>query len=403
MKWLRNRKLIPVAIVVVAVLLMLVLSQQRSAPPQRPTAARVTSVEVIEATPSAAGFEVRSQGTVQPRTQTSLVSEVSGVVTRVSPNFVVGGFFSEGEVLLEIDPRDYDVAVVRAEAALANRAALLAQEEARAEQAGKDWASLGRSGTPNPLVLRTPYVDEAKANVRAAEADLAAARIDLQRTRVRAPFDGLLLEKHADVGQYVTVGGALADLAGTALAEVRLPLTQSDLASIGQPDDEGMPVQLTASDQGPREARFVRTEGVLDERTRVTHAVLRIDDPYQLDEGADDPVLPFGSFVEARLPASVARAVIGVPRRALRGMDQLLLVDAEDKLRLRTVEVLRSDADRVYIASGLQPGERVVTTVIEAPIEGMPVRVVGAEPASAAAAEAADLGEAAGESTADPQ
>src|SRR5690606_19151009 len=115
------------------------------------------------------------------------------------------------------------------------------------------------------------------------------------------------------------------------------------------------------------------------------------------------PVLPFGSFVEARLPASVARAVIGVPRRALRGMDQLLLVDAEDKLRLRTVEVLRSDADRVYIASGLQPGERVVTTVIEAPIEGMPVRVVGAEPASAAAAEAADLGEAAGESTADPQ
>jgi RND family efflux transporter MFP subunit len=384
MKWLR--KFLPLVIVVVAVIAMLLLAQMRSKPPQRPVAPRITAVEVVTVAEAPAAFEVRGQGTVQPRTQTALVSEVSGNLLEVAPNFAPGGFFKRGELMLKVDPRDYDVAVLRAEAALASRRAQLDQEVARSEQAAKDWASLRRSGQPNPLVLRKPYLAEAEANVRSAEADLAAARISQQRTQIRAPFDGLLREKRADVGQYVNVGAALGVLAATDVAEVRLPLTEADLAVIDVDSAGARPVRLQARGGGVQnawEGRLARTEGVFDERSRVMHAVVQIDDPY----GRATP-LKFGTFVEAHLPASIGQAVISVPRRALRGMDQLLLVDGDDRLRLRTVGVLRADQDRIYVGSGLAAGERVITTVIEAPVEGMQVRVVDAGGATIAAASA---------------
>jgi RND family efflux transporter MFP subunit len=382
----RLKKLLPLAIIAVAVVVMLALAAMRPKPPQRPAAPRVAAVEVVVVEQAPAGFEVRTQGTVQPRTQTTLVSEVGGTVLSVADNFVAGGRFRRGELLLRVDPKDYEVAVLRAEATLASRRALLDQEEARSEQAAKDWASLGRSGTPNPLVLRTPYLAEARANVRSAEADLAAAKINLERTRIRAPFDGLLREKRADVGQYVNVGAALGVLAATDVAEIRLPLTEADLAVIEIGANGGPPVRLVARGAAAEQqwtGRLVRSEGVFDERSRVMHVVVQVDDPYR----GDGRALQFGSFVEARLPATLDRRVISVPRRALRGMDQLLLVDDDSRLRMRSVEVLRADQDRVYVAAGLSPGERVITTVVEAPVEGMQVRVLGAgAPAATAAA-----------------
>lgn len=387
----RLKKLLPFAIIAAAVVVMFALGAMRSKPPHRPSTPRVPVVEVVEASPAAGGFEVRAQGTVQPRTQTTLVSEVGGTVLAVSPKFVAGSFLRRGELLLRVDPKDYEVAVLRAEAGLANRRALLAQETARAEQAAKDWASLKRPGKPNPLVLRTPYVAEAEANVRSAEADLAAAKINLERTRVKAPFDGLLREKRADVGQYVNVGAVLGVFAATDMAEVRLPLAEADLQVVELPTTDGVPITLgSRGSEVSWPATLVRTEGVLDERTRVMHAVAEIADPYALKPGSSVPPLQFGSFVEARLPARLDRAVIAVPRHALRGMDELLIADAENRLRLRRVEVLRADQSQVYIGNGLAAGERVITTVVEAPVEGMKLRVLGDEPPAAADASATD-------------
>lgn len=373
----RVRKLLPLAIIGAALVVMLGLAAMRSKPPQRPSAPRVPAVEVVAAIAADEGFEVRAQGTVQPRTQTTLVSEVGGTVLEVSPKFVAGGFLRRGEVLLRVDPKDYEVAVLRAEAGLANRRALLAQEQARAEQAAKDWASLQRPGKPNPLVLRTPYVAEAEANVRSAQADLAAAKINLERTRVKAPFDGLLREKRADLGQYVNVGAVLGVFAATDMAEVRLPLAEADLAVVALPTAAGgVPITIgTRGSDASWSATLVRTEGVLDERTRVMHVVAEIADPYGLQANAATP-LQFGSFVEARLPARLDRPVLAVPRHALRGMDQLLLADADSRLRLRTVEVLRADQSTAYIGDGLAAGERVIVTAVEAPLEGMTLRVL---------------------------
>ncbi len=373
----RLKKFLPYAIVAAAVVVMFALAALRPKPPQRPVAPTVTAVEVVRAEAAAEGFLIGAQGTVQPRTQTTLVSEVAGTVLEVSPKFAAGGFLRRGELLLRVDPKDYEVAVSRAEAALANRRALLAQEQARADQAAKDWDSLQRPGPPNPLVLRTPYVAEAEANVRAAEADLAAARINLDRTRVRAPFDGLLREKRADGGPFHKRGAGIARYPATDGAEVRLPLTEADLAVVDLGGPDGVAVTLTALGGDLRwPARLVRTEGTLDERTRVMHAVAEIVDPYALQAATGTTALHFGSFVEAGLPARLDREVIAVPRQALRGMDQLLVVDAQSRLQLRRVEVLRSDQQRIYVGSGLTAGERIVTTVIESPVDGMPLRVV---------------------------
>lgn len=370
-------KYLPVLIIGAAVLIMLALASMRTQPPQKPAQARIPAVEVVLAQQAASGLVVRAQGSAQPRTQTALVSEVAGTVLEVSPQFVVGGLLRRGELLLRVDPKDYEVAVARAQAALANRLALLAQEQARSEQAVKDWASLNRPGQPNALVLRTPYLDEAKANVASAQADLAAARINLQRTNVRAPYDGLLREKRADVGQYLNVGAAIGSFAATDRAEIRLPLSDADLAVVELPLTAPVPIRIGVRGQEHQwDGLLVRTEGSLDERTRVMHVVAEITDPYALQESSNVPPLQFGTFVEAQLPARLPRAAVAVPRLALRGTDQLLVADSGNRLRLRTVQVLRADQNLVYLSSGVEVGERVITTVVETPVEGMGLEVL---------------------------
>lgn len=389
-----KRWLLPGGIIVGALAVTATLIAARPEAPKRDETPPQPLVEVEPAQELAGEFLLSAQGTVMPRTQTTLVSEVGGTVLEVSPAFAAGGFFRQGEVLLKIDPKDYAAALKRAEATLANRRALLAQESARADQALKDWQNLRRPGEPSDLVLRKPYVAEAEANLRSAEADLEQAQINLDRTVIRAPFDGLLREKQADRGQYVGTGTPLATLYAVDVAEVRLPLTEQDVAFVTLPAPGATGetvVTLVATVGGERRtwpARLVRSEAVLDEKSRVLYAVAEIVDPYGLNSDGQQSPLTFGTFVRAEIPASIGHHVVGVPRHALRGSDQLLLVDGDSKLRLRDVHVVRSDAQLVYVDAGLNPGERVVLTTLDAPVEGMPVRIANAEPAAQADAEA---------------
>jgi RND family efflux transporter MFP subunit len=376
------KRLLPLLILVAAVVLTFVLIKMRPAPPKQEAAVTTPLVEVEEAKPVAADFVVRAQGTVQPRTQTVLVSEVSGVVVEVADQFNAGGFFRRGDVLLRIDQRDYQAALRRAEAAVANREALLAQERARAEQALRDWENLRRAGTPSDLVLRKPYVAEAEANLRAAQAELQQARINVDRTVIRAPYDGLLRDKRVDVGQFVGTGTQLAELYATDVAEIRLPLTEHDASFVTLPppgSDDGIGMTVSATIAGVRynwPARLVRSERVIDERSRVLYAVARIDDPYSRKPDSTHPhVLSFGTFVNAELPATIGHTVVAVPRVALRGSNQVMTVDAGQRLRLREVHIVRSDAGHAYVDGGIAEGERIIVSSMPAPVEGMQVRV----------------------------
>lgn len=391
------KRFLPVLILVVTFILTGVLISTRPEPPRQEAALTSPLVQVEPARLVQAQFLVRTQGTVQPRTETVLVAEVSGVVTYVGETFNAGGFFRKGDVLLRIDSRDYEAALRRAEAAVANRQALLAQETARAEQALRDWENLRRPGTPSDLVLRKPYVAEAEANLRSARADLQRARTDMDRTVIRAPYDGLLREKRVDLGQYVATGTPLALAWATDAGEIRLPLTEHDASFVRLPapgDDDGLAVTLRAVTAGQARswpARVVRSESVIDERSRVLYVVARIDDPYNLAAGHDGGPLSFGSFVHADLPASIGAAAVTVPRLAIRAGSQVMVVDDQDRLRLREIGIVRSDASHAYIDTGLQAGERVVVSSLDAPVDGMQVRVEE-EPATAAVRTAAGTG-----------
>jgi RND family efflux transporter MFP subunit len=382
---------------------------QAQKPEKKEDSRQAILVDVIEAEERPVNFRIRSQGSVQPRTETTLVAEVSGKISSVSPDFIAGGFFKAGDVLLEIDPSDYETALKRAQANLASQRARLVDENARSEQALRDWRNLGRTGEPSDLVLRKPQVQEAIANVSAAEADVDKARRDLERTRISVPYDGLVKRKIVDLGQYVAPGTQLGITFAIDTAEIRLPLSTDDVAFLDLPsatgdDDDQLPsVTLSATQAGELrtwEARIVRTEGVVDETSRVIYAVARIVDPYGVLGQSDQDELKVGTFVSAEIEGRSAGRVVVLPRRALQGDNTVLVANANRELEVRPVAVIRAEPREVYIASGIEDGELVVTTTLEAPIPGMQLAINGE---AAADSLSGDAGEAMASASQDPE
>jgi len=365
-----------IAILAAAVGGAMFMSQMKPPPQTRGAAAIDPLVEVMPLEETAVEFRVTTQGTVRPRTETVLSAEVSGPIVWISPKFVAGGVFARGEELLRVDPTNYRVAVEQAEA-------LLKQREIEYEGSKK----LRLSGYRAEADLAS-----AAAALATARAELTRAKRDLERTRITLPYDGMVRAKEADLGQYVNPGTRLAVTFATDYAEIRLPLTDQDLAFVDLPEPgelteagaaEGPAVRLSAVREGRAstwQARIVRTEGVVDESNRVTYAVARVQDPYGLKpENAAHTPLPMGTFVAAEIDGVSMDGIIRVPRRALRANNQLLFVDEDSRLRIRSVDVIRADADYAYLHRDSVQGSRITLTALESPINGMRVRT-GAEP-----------------------
>lgn len=395
--------LIAVAVIVVAVLVAIAQSKR---PERKDTSGQAVLVEAIPAQKTTLNFSVFSQGSVEPRTETTLVAEVAGQIVSVSSNFIAGGFFRQGEVLLQIDPSDYETGLLRAQAALASRRAQYADQKARSEQALKDWTNLGRQGEPSDLVLRKPQLAEALAGVQAAEAELKEAERNLQRTRIRLPYDGLVRSKGVDVGQYVGPGTPLGVTFSVNTAEIRLPLSSSDLAFLELPSATRLdrahrvPVTLTAEDGGfggRWQAEIVRTEGVVDQSSRVVYAVAEVVDPYGVLGLSDQPELKMGAFVRAEIQGLRVTDVVVLPRSVLRPDDTVLIANDERLLEVRPVTVARAEPRLVYIGAGIAEGELVITTSMDAPIPGMKLAISGEEPAAEAVAETETAAVAAGD------
>ncbi|MDH3430072.1 MAG: efflux RND transporter periplasmic adaptor subunit [Gammaproteobacteria bacterium] len=360
-------------ILVIAIGMAAGLSQLKPEPEKNDDLDLDLLVEVLPLELSSEKFRIRSQGTVRPRTQTVLSAEVSGSVVSISQKFIPGGVFRAGEVLLRIDPTNYTVAVDKA-------AALVEQRQIEYDGAKKLRSQGYRAESE---------FASAAAALASAQAELVSARRNLERTYIRLPYEGMVFSKDTDIGQFVGPGTQLGVVFATDRAEVRLPLTDSDLAFVDIPDAmeivasgqvHGPSVKLSAIQMGKRvvwDAQIVRSEGVVDEKSRVTYVVAQIDDPYQLH--GDGAPLPVGTFVSAEIAGSTVVDVIRVPRAALRGANQVLVVDDENKLDIRFVEVIRSDDKFAYVAGGVSPGERITTTAIEAPVNGMSVRTADAE------------------------
>ncbi len=346
----------------------------------------VPLVRVLQIHPQNLQFKVRAQGTVVPRTEIALVPEVSGKVVYVSPSLAAGGFFEEDSVLLRIDQGDYEMAVVQARSQMAQGELLLEREKAEAAVALKEWESLGDGEAPS-LLRREPQLAEARAALAAAGAALQQALRDLEKAQIRAPFAGRVRQKNVDIGQFVNRGTSMGIIYSVDLAEVRLPLPDDQLAYLDLPlsyrgesqQIQGPKVTLRSTFGGKEYSwpgRVVRTEGEIDPRTRMVHVVAQVANPYGRGEDPYRPPLAVGMFVEAEIMGRQAKGVVILPRAALRGKNRVLVVDSEDRLHFRSVEVFQADRRQVVVKSGLQGGERVCLTLLDTVVDGMKVQTL---------------------------
>ena len=386
---LLDRRTLPLVILALGTLATVVLIATRPRVEPSPPEARVPLVRVLPVATETLRLSVHTHGEVRPRTESDLVPEVSGTVLWASPNLVSGGFFGASEPLLRIDPLDYEVALesaratrARAESDLSRAEREVARQRAFAEHEVASAARLDDAETD---------ARAARAALRQAEAALVQAERNLARSELCAPYAGRVRDEQVDVGQFVNRGTPVARIYAVDFAEVRLPildeeLAHLDLALVPGAGADGPEVTLHADFAGRRQTwtgRVVRTEGELDPKTRMVHVVARVDEPYRPAEPGAAP-LSVGLFVDAEIHGRELAGAVRIPRAALREGDRVWLADAEDRLRIRPVEVAQRGREEVVIRGGLAAGERVILTALSVPIDGMPVRP--AEPEAPAVA-----------------
>jgi len=381
---------IPIVLVALGILGLRTLTASKPQLEKRKPPAPIPMVRTIKVKTGPQSVNIIGEGTVRPLREINVVPQVGGKAVDVSPALVNGGEFSQGDTLLRIDPVDYQLAVTLAKAKVKDSESglKLAEEEAAAAQ--EEWRLL-HAGSPKanrnppPLVAKEPQLAAAQAKLEADRADLRRALLDLERTELKAPFDSRVSQENVDVGQYVSPGQALASLYSTEAAEIVVPLEDEDLFWFHVPgftpgNSPGSSAKVLARLAG-RERTWpgavVRTEGKLDERTRMINVVVRVEKPY-----AKKPPLPVGLFVTVEIEGRTLPDGTVIPRSALHQDDVVWVVDNDDRLHFREVDVARVQGDDVMIEDGLKDGEMVVMTPLEAVTDGMSVRTVSVKEAN---------------------
>jgi len=321
-------------------------------------------VSVIVTEPRDMVLAVTTQGTVEARRRISLVAQVGGKVAEVAENFVEGAFFEAGDVLLTIEPEDYEFAIARAQSQVAAAEQRVAEERGRNRQAKREWRELG-SAEANALFLREPQLKAAEAALSAAQADLAAAELALARTRITVPFSGRIESTSVDLGQYMTPGTPLAEAYGIDIVEVRLPLSDKQLAALSLPLHGSVklsrPVTLSTEFGGRQwqwSGEIRRIDAVVDRDSRVVHVVAEVDNPFAPTSTGRPPLAP-GMFVQADVVTPAISNLVQLPASALRSDNSLLIVSADEKLERQVVKVVRRTEDWVWV-SGLSANLRIV-------------------------------------------
>jgi RND family efflux transporter MFP subunit len=375
----------PVLVVAAGVLVVVGLSVAKPEPEKMEDVTRLISLYVDEVKSEDVTVSVRTQGEVRPKTEIDLVPQVSGRIVVMSEKFAVGGEFAPGTLLLKIEDSDYEVAAVAAEARLAAAQTQLERELATAKMKEEEWKDGRSKGPPTAFALNQTQVAEARARLRSAEADLEKARLDLTRTEIRLPFNGRVRERLVGIGQYVTAGSSLGRVFATDIIEVQLPLTDSQLVEIGLPvgyaapgDGSAPVVDFTAvlgSQEYRWQGRIVRVNAAVDQETRLIYATAEVADPYGVAADRGMPIA-VGMFVNAEIEGAASQSALVMPRLALRNENKVYVINAENRLEIRTVDVLSTSEERVLVRAGVEPGERVVTSTLPNAVDGMEVEPI---------------------------
>ena len=352
---------------------------KRSKPPAPKPGVRVMSIKT-----GRQPVIVKGEGTVKPLREIQLVPQVNGKLIYVSPALVDGGEFKKGEVLLRIDPVDYQLAVTLARARIKDAESKLKFAEEEAASAKEEWRLLKASGSdvdkePPALVAKEPQLAAARARLEADRADLRKAKLNLGRTKIKAPFNGRVSAENVDIGQYVGTAQNLATLFSTEAAQIVVPFENENLYWFHVPgftpgSGPGAAVNVRTRFAGRDsvwKGRVVRAQGKLDERTRMVDVVIRVEKPY-----ATRPPLAVGLFVAVEIQGRTLENAAVIPRAALRENNTVWVVDESGRLTFRNVEVARLTTTSAILQGGIKTGEMVVISALNAVTDGMRVRII---------------------------
>ena len=369
---------LPIAVIIVAFGASKIIKANKPEPVSRTPPPNTLLVEVVRLESTDYPVIIRSQGTVQPTITNKLVPEVAGTVSSLSDSFVIGGEFKAGDSLVVIDRRDYDIALTQAKANLAQSDAQLQEQSALAESARAEWKALGRRGKPSALTLREPQLAAASANRDAALAQVQRAELDLQRTQLQAPYDGIVSARSVDPGQFVSRGSPIGQIHAIDSVDVRLPLSNRQLTYLDT--GAGAQVELTAvigSETRVWVGELSRVEG-LDAATQQLNIIVRVNEPYDVNAtSATNFPLRVGQYVNARIAGQILKGVFVIPRAALREEREVLIMTDENTIERRAVTVAWSDDEFAAITVGLSANDALVTTPLSTVTDGTPVKVVG--------------------------
>ncbi len=375
--------ILPLLILAIGFVAFNMMSKLKKAPQRQQPVQRGFLVDVIELKAINHQVKVHATGTVRAGQEIALVPEVSGKVNWISPQLVSGGLFKKGETLLKIDTSDFELAIKRALADIAQVQVALATEHERAKVALAEWEriDLAEKGNPGPLVTREIQLNQQQANLAAAEANLQQAQLNLQRTELKAPFNGRIRQEQVDFGQYLRAGASIGSFAGTDQAEIYIPLSVKELAwldipSRTQKQGSSAIIHLPNDSSSSWHGKLIRSLGEIDPNSRMATVVVMVDDPYQQKISLNQPTLLNGLFVDVELYGEKIANIVSIPRKALHSDNLVLIADSDDRLDLRPVEILRREKQQILIRGGVQAGERLILTALSGATEGVLLRPV---------------------------
>lgn len=371
----RKQILFPIAVLIGGAAMAAGFAAMKEPPPEK-----VEQVihPLVEASPlhfAPTTLDVNSYGIVKPKFHTQLVAQVSGQVVELSDQFVKGGFVKEGDILARIDPNDYEAALIDAEASLAQASSALEIERAQAQVAQAEWQRIkndANEAIPSELYLRKPQLAEKLARYKASQASVKRAKRNLERTYIKAPYDAIVEARDISLGSVVNIGNTLGKLNSTSVAEIRLPVADKDLRHL---DNLGVDSTVTLSAKVADQVQtwqgtIVRSEGVIDERSRMTYLVAQVESPYF---DANKP-LRFGTYLNAQIEGKAVDNAVAIPQHLVKN-GKISVLNEDMTLSFKNVHVLREINGFMIVDSGVNEGEKLITSALEYPSEGMQLRI----------------------------
>lgn len=380
------RLTIPLLVIVIGIAIAISLVNTAPKATRKPPVIQARLVEVTPLTMGTVTTEIEAMGTVIPAKKVELHPQVSGEIIKVNTQYIPGGLFSAGEEILQIEPKDYELAVKKRESEVSQALSNVKIEQGQQIVAQREFEMIGEvidEKENSDLVLRKPQLESVQAQLSLAQANLEQARLDLKRTRIHAPFNSILISRGANIGSRVQTGTQLATLVGTDQfwIEVSVPVDQLKWIRIpGHKTNEGSSVKIFNDNvwrnEEFREGKVMQLVGDLESEGRMARLLIAVDDPLGLNSPDNNkPRLLIDSYVRVLIEGAIQEGVISINRNHVHDGNHVWIMDNQDRLDIRTISIVFRGPSNVLVNSGVEPDERLVTTDLAAPVNDMPLRL----------------------------